>query len=91
MLHNKKIIISILAILSVFILFTKLYAYKRMTVSTPTPTSEPAPSLWFEKPSNPDNIRCTADVKQCPDESYVGRIAPSCSFAPCPKDKYQLN
>jgi len=27
---------------------------------------------------------CTQDVKQCPDGSYVGRIAPSCEFAPCP-------
>jgi len=27
---------------------------------------------------------CTQDVKQCPDGSYVGRVPPSCEFAPCP-------
>ena len=27
---------------------------------------------------------CTQDVKQCPDGSFVGRVAPSCDFAPCP-------
>jgi hypothetical protein len=27
---------------------------------------------------------CTMDAKQCPDGSYVGRVPPSCQFAPCP-------
>lgn len=32
-----------------------------------------------------DNIvACTADAKQCPDGSYVSRVAPNCEFAPCP-------
>ncbi len=30
------------------------------------------------------NVVCTQDVNQCPDGSYVGRIGPSCIFAPCP-------
>lgn len=30
------------------------------------------------------NLLCSADVKQCPDGSYVARIAPNCDFAPCP-------
>ena len=48
-----------------------------------------SPKLWLKKPSDPNNVRCTADVMQCPNGSYVGRIAPSCSFAPCPgEDKY---
>ncbi len=34
------------------------------------------------KPPTP--VSCTEDAKQCPDGSYVGRIAPSCQFAPCP-------
>jgi len=29
-------------------------------------------------------VVCTADVKQCLDGSYVGRVAPDCDFAPCP-------
>lgn len=29
-------------------------------------------------------IACTADAKLCPDGSAVGRVGPSCEFAPCP-------
>jgi hypothetical protein len=29
-------------------------------------------------------VACTMDAKQCPDGSYVGRVAPNCEFAPCP-------
>lgn len=29
-------------------------------------------------------VACTLEAKICPDGSYVGRIAPSCEFAPCP-------
>jgi hypothetical protein len=29
---------------------------------------------------------CTAEVKLCPDGSYVGRTGPSCAFASCPTD-----
>jgi hypothetical protein len=28
-------------------------------------------------------IVCPADAKRCPDGSFVGRVAPDCSFAPC--------
>jgi hypothetical protein len=32
-----------------------------------------------------DLVACTQEVKLCPDgKTYVGRISPSCSFAPCP-------
>ncbi len=30
---------------------------------------------------------CTMDVKICPDGSGVGRVPPSCAFAPCPGDQ----
>ncbi len=29
-------------------------------------------------------IMCAADVRQCPDGSYVGRLPPTCEFAACP-------
>ena len=32
-----------------------------------------------------DTVACTMDAKMCPDGSYVGRVAPDCEFAPCPK------
>jgi hypothetical protein len=36
-------------------------------------------------PITPEEPRaCTMDAKECPDGSYVGRVAPSCAFAPCP-------
>lgn len=33
---------------------------------------------------NNNAVACTMDVQQCPDGSFVGRVAPSCDFAPCP-------
>jgi hypothetical protein len=30
------------------------------------------------------DVACTLDVKECPDGSFVGRVPPSCEFAPCP-------
>ena len=35
-------------------------------------------------PPSEENVFCTADAKQCPDGSYVGRVAPNCEFTPCP-------
>jgi hypothetical protein len=34
---------------------------------------------------NDDSVLCTADVKECPDGSFVSRIPPSCAFAECSK------
>jgi hypothetical protein len=31
-----------------------------------------------------DGVACTDDAKECPDGSFVGRVPPSCEFAPCP-------
>jgi len=31
-----------------------------------------------------EQIFCPQDVRQCPDGSYVGRVPPTCEFAPCP-------
>lgn len=36
----------------------------------------------INKPHVP--IACTADAKQCPDGSYVGRSGPKCEFEKCP-------
>ena len=29
-------------------------------------------------------VVCSQDAMLCPDGSYVARVAPDCSFAPCP-------
>lgn len=31
-----------------------------------------------------EGIACTMDAMECPDGSFVGRVPPSCEFAPCP-------
>ncbi len=33
-----------------------------------------------------DTVACTQEAKLCPDGSTVGRVPPSCEFAPCPGD-----
>lgn len=38
----------------------------------------PMPPEW-------EPVACTLDAKQCPDGSYVGRVAPDCEFAVCPQ------
>jgi hypothetical protein len=37
-----------------------------------------------ESCSRDENIACTQDAQRCPDGSYVGRVPPTCDFAPCP-------
>ncbi len=39
----------------------------------------------IEKTSKVEPVACTMDAKVCPDGSAIGRVAPSCSFAPCPE------
>ena len=46
------------------------------SLSTPPPTANPGPG----------DVACTADAKQCPDGSFVGRDpANGCAFRECPK------
>lgn len=41
--------------------------------------------LFFTAESDgSEAVACTLDAKACPDGSYVGRVPPSCNFAPCP-------
>jgi hypothetical protein len=39
--------------------------------------------LKSPRAGNSEGIACTADAMQCPDGSYVGRVPPTCDFAPC--------
>ncbi len=45
---------------------------------------DPIPPVITTNTTTGDVVACTMDVKLCADGSYVGRIAPNCSFAPCP-------
>ena len=50
----------------------------------PAPAGPPPPSM------SDDAIVCQADVKQCPDGSYVSRNPDNgCAFAPCPGERTQ--
>ena len=42
-------------------------------------------NLENEQNLGKETITCTADVKKCPDWSYVSRQAPDCEFKECPK------
>jgi regulatory protein YycI of two-component signal transduction system YycFG len=76
------VILVIIILLTVFYLRnTKALEFIRI-INMPSST----PSLLREEPSAENNVRCTADVKKCPDGSYVGRVPPSCSFVQCPGD-----
>jgi hypothetical protein len=51
----------------------------RTTTGKPLPYAPPPPPLPDE------GVACAADVRQCPDGSFVSRNpAASCSFDPCP-------
>lgn len=48
-----------------------------------------APPTSIESTPGENFVRCTMEVRKCPDGSYVGRVEPSCLFAPCPNtDRY---
>lgn len=42
-------------------------------------------NVWSEfQAVEKETTVCTADVAQCADGSYVGRVPPQCAFAECP-------
>ena len=41
----------------------------------------------INEPQEEEPVVCTMDVKECPDGSYVSRVAPKCDFAPCPETR----
>ena len=92
MSNNLKRMSIVLMALLIIILLAAFYLNNEEITPAPAFTNKASPSpspLWFKKPSNSENIRCTMDVIQCPDGSYVGRVAPRCLFAPCPRgNKY---
>lgn len=62
--------------------FQETTTQQETTNPTPTRPVTPTPTTTPEVPES--TTMCTMDVRQCADGSYVGRIPPSCSFAPCP-------
>ena len=70
--------------------------YKRMTLRCPGSLAwcqtDPdngindtiTPPVPQDIPQINPGVICTADAKQCPDGTYVGRTGPECKFAACP-------
>lgn len=79
MSRSLKLFFVIILGLLIFILLITLYLKNSKIIPSPE-------SLPLKKSIDKNEVVCAMDVKQCPDGSYVGRVAPSCSFAPCPGD-----
>lgn len=45
----------------------------------------PTPTVTLFSTPTPEAIGCTLEAQLCPDGSSVGRVPPSCEFAPCPQ------
>lgn len=77
-------------VLLVTVVVSIIYFFLSQLPHTPdiigVPTTSPTQS---KRPPDENFVRCTMEVRKCPDGSYTGRVAPNCSFAPCPKsDRY---
>lgn len=98
--NRYKLIREIIVALLLFAIPTALFLYVNKPYKaptntpiipsisiTPTPTQmlTPTATLSASPTRNQNEVMCTQEAKQCPDGSYVGRVPPSCNFAPCPK------
>lgn len=74
---NKFVIISLFfLIIAAYVAVSGLFSRSANPAkNSPSPT----PTVVEEQ------IMCTLDAKICPDGSSVGRVPPSCEFAPCPE------
>jgi hypothetical protein len=86
-MNNKLRYLFIFFAVLLIIFFLMIFYVKRVNINqspvfinnlvSPTP-------LLDKNPQEENFVRCPADVKKCLDGSYVGRVAPNCSFAQCP-------
>jgi len=83
MKFNIKFLLKIILFsLFCFLIFFLIIQIKTISKNTNNSIS-PTPTTVL-KNSEDKNIRCPADVKQCPNGTYVSRTSPSCAFSPCP-------
>lgn len=75
--HETMVLVSAVAIIMTIGFFSAPWL-DRVVPPLPAQASRPA-----AQPPAP--VACTLEAKLCPDGSYVGRVAPSCQFAPCPQ------
>ena len=81
---------TVWTILATLLVSAGLFGAYRYGVNTarvaPTPTASASPVAPLPSDSG---VACTMEAKICPDGSAVGRMPPSCDFAPCPAVKSQ--
>lgn len=81
---------TVWTILATLLVSAGLFGAYRYGVNTarvaPTPTASASPEAPLPSDSG---VACTMEAKICPDGSAVGRMPPSCEFAPCPVVKNQ--
>ncbi len=79
---------KILILVAIVLVIVGLSVWATWESSEVTPEPVPEAPVYVEDttptPTEEEPVACTADAMQCPDGSYVGRIAPSCEFAECP-------
>lgn len=80
-----SILMVVAALFIAIILAIAAFIFGRPVATEQLPPESPG----LEEPANPpvedgEGVACTMDAKICPDGSAVGRIPPSCEFAPCP-------
>ncbi|MBI1285360.1 MAG: hypothetical protein GC183_13670 [Thiobacillus sp.] len=79
------------AFLSILVLFALAACNPVLDTPTkPAPRANSGKPLPYAPPPPPlpdEGVACAADVRQCPDGSFVSRKPDlSCSFNPCPGD-----
>lgn len=88
---NFIILISILVLGGIFVLAAERFFEICPDDLIACPEEAVPPSDDSRDTELPDDgVACTMDAKQCPDGSYVGRIAPDCAFAPCPTSNQEV-
>ena len=84
---NQAFLLLTVTLLVLAGVFTGFYLGQRAAYDSIKPEKDEA-----LLPNNPQGneksksggVMCTYDAKICPDGSSVGRIPPTCEFAPCP-------
>lgn len=91
-MNHQKGFINIVLIIAALVIVgagTYLIVQKVGEPSVPTPTATSTPIATTTPPTptptpTPKPTACTADVKRCPNGTYVSRSGPNCTFAACP-------
>lgn len=86
--QSMIIVVVFLAIFSLIVFY--VFSMQRSSVQnqtelTPDSVITPSPVVPNGQEEQDDQVFCTLDAQVCPDGSYVGRVPPSCEFAPCPE------